>query len=89
MHFSPQLSKLFVIKDHKYSTRRKNDFFVSNACSSLTQNFFKFVAPRLWNSLPTNLKVETNFIQFRRKLFLGRNRIDICNNCTEGCKVWA
>lgn len=26
--------------------------------------------------------------QFRRQLLKGRNQIDICTNCTEGCKVW-
>lgn len=26
---------------------------------------------------------------FRRKLLGGRDQIDICTNCTEGCKVWA
>jgi len=27
--------------------------------------------------------------QFRRTILKGRNQIDICNNCTEGTKVWA
>lgn len=27
--------------------------------------------------------------QFRNKLLQGRKEIDICQNCTEGCKVWA
>jgi radical SAM protein with 4Fe4S-binding SPASM domain len=26
---------------------------------------------------------------FRRRLLKGRDQIDICTNCTEGCKVWA
>ena len=26
---------------------------------------------------------------FRKKLLMGREQIDICTNCTEGCKVWA
>ncbi len=26
---------------------------------------------------------------FRNKILKGRDHIDICNNCTEGCKVWA
>ncbi len=26
---------------------------------------------------------------FRRQLLKGRDQIDICKNCTEGCKVWA
>jgi len=26
---------------------------------------------------------------FRKSLLKGRNQIDICTNCTEGCKVWA
>lgn len=27
--------------------------------------------------------------QFRNQLLQGRDKIDICTNCTEGCKVWA
>ncbi len=27
--------------------------------------------------------------EFRTKLLKGRDQIDICKNCTEGCKVWA
>ena len=27
--------------------------------------------------------------KFRHTLLRGRDQIDICNNCTEGCKVWA
>lgn len=27
--------------------------------------------------------------RFRTSLLKGRDQIDICNNCTEGCKVWA
>lgn len=27
--------------------------------------------------------------KFRRALLQGRDKIDICTNCTEGCKVWA
>ena len=27
--------------------------------------------------------------QFRTQLLQGRDQIDICTNCTEGCKVWA
>lgn len=25
---------------------------------------------------------------FRKQLFAGRDQVDICTNCTEGCKVW-
>ncbi len=28
------------------------------------------------------------YAQFRAQLLKGRNQIDICTNCTEGCKVW-
>jgi MoaA/NifB/PqqE/SkfB family radical SAM enzyme len=28
------------------------------------------------------------FHQFRAQLLTGRDKIDICTNCTEGCKVW-
>jgi len=30
-----------------------------------------------------------SYYNFRSKLLQGRNQIDICTNCTEGCKVWA
>ena len=29
------------------------------------------------------------YIDFRKNLLLGRDKITICKNCTEGCKVWA
>jgi len=28
------------------------------------------------------------YTSFRQKLLAGRDKIDICTNCTEGCKVW-
>ena len=30
-----------------------------------------------------------DYKNFRRRLLKGRDQIDICTNCTEGCKVWA
>ncbi|MBK8624353.1 MAG: SPASM domain-containing protein [Saprospiraceae bacterium] len=30
-----------------------------------------------------------NYKNFRQLLLKGRDQIDICTNCTEGCKVWA
>lgn len=33
-----------------------------------------------WNS--------PDYDQFRRKILKGRDQIDICTNCTEGCNVW-
>ncbi len=30
-----------------------------------------------------------DYQKFRRTLLQGRDQIDICTNCTEGCKVWA
>ena len=29
------------------------------------------------------------YYRFRQQLLKGRDQIDICTNCTEGCKVWA
>ena len=29
------------------------------------------------------------YAEFRTQIVKGRNQIDICTNCTEGCKVWA
>lgn len=43
----------------------------------LNQNPFKTT----WQGEP--------YQQFRRTLLHGRARIDICRNCTEGCRVWA
>lgn len=31
----------------------------------------------------------TDYQTFRQSLLKGRDQIDICTNCTEGCKVWA
>jgi radical SAM protein with 4Fe4S-binding SPASM domain len=30
-----------------------------------------------------------SYVDFRKILLKGRDQIDICKNCTEGCKVWA
>lgn len=32
---------------------------------------------------------DDDYRAFRQKLMQGRDQIDICTNCTEGCKVWA
>lgn len=32
---------------------------------------------------------DTKYRQFRQAITKGRDQIDICTNCTEGCKVWA
>jgi len=37
--------------------------------------------PEIWKGEAYN--------QFRTRLLGGRDKIDICTNCTEGCKVWA
>ena len=31
----------------------------------------------------------SSYQNFRKKITKGRDKIDICTNCTEGCKVWA
>ena len=36
---------------------------------------------KIWNN--------SNYKQFRTEILQGRDKIDICTNCTEGCKVWA
>lgn len=43
----------------------------------LKQNNFK----KLWHG--------SAYVDFRKKLLQGRDQIDICTNCTEGCTVWA
>ena len=35
----------------------------------------------VWNGL--------EYTNFRKSLFKNRSSIDICTNCTEGCRVWA
>ena len=35
---------------------------------------------KVWNGVP--------YRRFRSNLLKGRDQIDICTNCTEGCKVW-
>ena len=30
-----------------------------------------------------------SYVDFRKMILKGRDQIDICKNCTEGCKVWA
>jgi hypothetical protein len=30
-----------------------------------------------------------DYDKVRKQLLKGRDQIDICKNCTEGCKVWA
>lgn len=34
----------------------------------------------LWHQVP--------YQNFRKKILQGRNKIEICSNCTEGCKIW-
>lgn len=36
-----------------------------------------------------NIWYSNNYKRFRAKILKGRDQIDICTNCTEGCKVWA
>lgn len=43
----------------------------------LKQNNFK----NIWSG--------KSYENFRKKILTGRDQIDICSNCTEGCKVWA
>ena len=31
---------------------------------------------------------ETNYNKFRTNILKGRDQIEICQNCTEGCKIW-
>ena len=42
----------------------------------LKQNSFK----KIW--------ADKSYQSFRKELLNGRDKIDICTNCTEGCKVW-
>ena len=54
--------------------------------------FDKDAEHRLGNLKQTTFKEIWNgnrYNQFRSNLLKGRDQIDICTNCTEGCKVWA
>lgn len=44
-------------------------------------NFPDLSFKQIWNSEP--------YMQFRRQIFTNRKAIDICQNCTEGTKVWS
>lgn len=44
---------------------------------SLKENSFR----KIWFS--------DDYLRFRKTILKGRSKIDICNNCTEGTKVWA
>ncbi|MCS6819476.1 MAG: radical SAM/SPASM domain-containing protein [Chitinophagales bacterium] len=53
--------------------------------------FDKDAEHALGNAFESSLKEVwqgTNYSNFRRKLMAGRKEINICNNCTEGLKVW-
>jgi radical SAM protein with 4Fe4S-binding SPASM domain len=43
---------------------------------TLSEQNFK----QIWQGAP--------YHTFRKKILIGRNKINICTNCTEGCKVW-
>ncbi len=54
--------------------------------------FDKDATHRLGDLKNQSLKAVWNdksYGSFREKLLTGRDKIDICTNCTEGCKVWA
>ncbi|MEM7102037.1 MAG: radical SAM protein [Bacteroidota bacterium] len=54
--------------------------------------FDKDAQHRLGDLRQTNFRTlwqSDAYNQFRRQLLKGRDQIDICTNCTEGCKVWA
>ncbi len=54
--------------------------------------FDKDATHRLGDLKETNFKTlwqGEDYQNFRTQLLQGRDQIDICTNCTEGCKVWA
>lgn len=54
--------------------------------------FDKDASYRLGNLKKSNMRniwYSNNYKRFRAKILKGRDQIDICTNCTEGCKVWA
>lgn len=52
---------------HRYATRRANDFRLPNLTMTGTQNSLFFKGFRLFNSLPDEVKYETNENRFKRK----------------------
>ena len=53
--------------------------------------FYKDAYHRLGNLKEQSFKEIWNgplYNQFRSLILKGRDQIDICKNCTEGCKVW-
>lgn len=60
---------LEVISDkHKYATRQSanNNIFCSSNSSKMSTKSIKYTIPKLWNNLPTNLKLESSLVRFKR-----------------------
>ena len=49
----------------------------------------KFKLGDLKNENFKNIWFSEEYNHFRSSILKGRNKIEICNNCTEGTKVWA
>ena len=61
-------NNIFTIhkENHKYNTRKKEDFIISTQKSS---NIFK-IGPKIWNDLPKNIKMARNLSHFKSNLTL-------------------
>ena len=54
---------------HDYETRFRNNFIVDQANRNFIFNSPLHFFPRLWNTLPENLKTIPTFLEFKRKAF--------------------
>ena len=53
---------------HQYNTRQKDDFYAHTVQSEIGQRSIKFKGCRLWNNLPTEIKVIQSFSCFKYNL---------------------
>ena len=53
---------------HQYNTRQKNNLHIPNCRTSTKQNTISFQGPKLWNSLPMDVRSSPSIMIFKRKV---------------------
>jgi hypothetical protein len=66
MNYSPVLRTLLHFKDHDYNTRHHADFKIYRFMHSRNASSFIHWAPRVWNSLPIQLKSINSLAKFKK-----------------------
>ena len=63
------ISNLFKLRPHRYSLRSTNSLYpTSHSSTKGGLHSFSYSGTSVWNSLPTNLRTETDFLTFKRLL---------------------